>query len=276
MTILAAMKRNASYQTVCWTALIAALGLGTASIAQETPSQTRARTATQSLNQGPVDSTLGTRPTAAPPLAVQPRPAPARPAPSGRTLTDILNATGDESVASGADAATAAAPVETARDEPDIQTPALPVTPQEVEVAIADLPAGPPSALPPLPVGYYSRGTVDCNAIWPREGNLAWLSLTSFTIDFGGCEPGQIVQVTDTTWREDQRCMTELGGDAGSFIVEYEALSPTTIGTLSRLETEPTGQDDIWTHCDAEQVPAQARFHPDDTTRPPPEEEEPA
>lgn len=265
-------------------AVSATLAIGSTAIAQETPSQTRARTATQTLNQGTGDSTLTTRPTAAPPLAAQPRPAPARPPSSPRTLTDILNATGEEGVAADNDIPTTASeiisPVERAQEKSAVQEPTVrasaPITPEEVEVAIADVPTGPPSALPPLPVGYYSRGTLDCNAIWPREGNLAWLSLTSFTIDFGGCDPGQIVQVTDTTWREDQRCMTELGGDAGSFIVEYEALSPTTLGTLSRLESEPTGQDDIWTHCDAEQVPAQARFHPDDTTRPPPEVEEPA
>lgn len=254
---------------LAFVAMGAGLGLASAVQAQETPGQARARATTQSLNQAPADTTLGTRPTAAPIAPPAPRPAPARG--QGRTLTDVLNQTADAEPAAPSRAPATSAPAQTRRAAAPAPV-AAPVAATEaaapaIEPVMAELPTGPMSALPPLPLGYYVRGDMACNQIWPGEGNLAWLSEIAFTIDFGGCDPGTITQVSDTAWHEDQRCQTELGGDAGLYSIDYEAGEGGTLITRTKLPADPTPTEDVWRPCAAAEVPAEARFHPDDPGR---------
>jgi len=214
---------------------------------QDTPARARARTATQSLNQAPAESTLGQTP-ASPPLATTARPRATAPATSPSAVTQ---------------AAPRASAPRVAPTRPVPQTaPARTETPAPAAAAELDIAAlaGPPSALPPLQLGYYVRGDLNCDQVWPGEGDLAWLSATAFVLDFGGCEPGAIQQVSDTVWREDQQCLTELGGDGGAFSVGYDIRSTTVLARTTRLALDGAEQQDIWTHCDADQVPAEARF----------------
>ena len=249
---------------MAFVAMGAGLGLASAVQAQETPGQARARATTQSLNQAPADTTLGTRPTATPLAQSQ---APARR--QGRTLTDVLNQTADAEPAAATRAPAPAAPAPTRRAAAPVAAPVAETeTPApDIVPVLAELPVGPMSALPPLPLGYYVRGDMACNQIWPGEGNLAWLSEIAFTIDFGGCDPGAITQVSDTAWHEDQRCQTELGGDAGLYSIDYEAGEGGTLITRTKLPADPTPTEDVWKPCAADEVPAEARFHPDDPGR---------
>lgn len=245
-------RKRVVMNTIPWVlaASLTVLSVADNVAAQDASTPSRARTATEALNRAPADSTLGARPPTptAPPVAARPR---------ARTLTDVLNQTAD------------LPPPATVSARPQAPPPAAPpIATQDVDTLLADLPVGPVSAMAPLPLGYYVRGDLDCNRIWQGEGNLAWLSETAFTIDFGGCDPGTIQQVGDTLWHEDQRCMTELGGDGGVFSIDYELDSADTLVTRTRLGADTTEQRDRWTHCPAADVPSEARFHPDDATRP--------
>ena len=111
-----------------------------------------------------------------------------------------------------------------------------------------------------LPRGYYVRADKDCNQVWPGDGELAWLSETAFTIDFGGCEPGLIQQLGPTTWHEEQRCVTELGGDGGAYSIDYELTGPGEILRTARLAIDQSVESQSWKHCDTADVPAEARF----------------
>jgi len=248
MRILFAMERKASLLPVAGTALMLGLVMSGPSVAQDTASQTRARTTTQSLNTGPADSTLGSRPASTPQPQVRPVPPTVRTAPAnGRDpVAELLGRieTGEQP-----------APAAPARVADGVDTPA------------ATVPTGPPSALPPLPVGYYVRGDMDCNRIWPLAGDLAWLSRLTFSIDFGGCEPGEIARTSDTTWRERQTCQTELGGEGPPYIVDYEIAPDGALITRARLGENALGVQDRWQACDAADVPADARFHVDDPGR---------
>ncbi|HEX8470288.1 MAG TPA: hypothetical protein VF633_04180 [Brevundimonas sp.] len=148
-----------------------------------------------------------------------------------------------------------------ARTQP-IQTRA-PLSPDPVPTSGPSTAAS-PEATPPepdgLPRGYYARADKDCNQVWPGDGELAWLSETAFTIDFGGCEPGLIQQLGPTTWHEEQRCVTELGGDGGAYSIDYELTGPGEILRTARLAVDQSVESQTWKHCDTADVPAEARF----------------
>lgn len=194
--------------------------------------QSQSSAATRSLNTAPAQSILSTRPNAQPPQAAR-RPQATRPAQSGdRTLEDLLGAT-SEDVAETPQGPTGVtlAPGQT---EPD------PI---------------------PMTLGYYVRGEKDCDQVWPGEGDLAFLTPTSFTIDYGGCEPGQFQQTGPNSWGEEQRCRTERGGDAGAYNVTYEVLGTDVIKRQARLGDDvDTAEDDLWNFCRLADVPENARF----------------
>lgn len=204
-----------------------ALLLATGASAQDQGSAT-----TRSLNTGPGQSVLTPRPNARPPLAAprQVKPAP----PQSRTLEDLLGGT----------------------DIPDAAVP----TPDEAPTGVV-LAEGETEPEPiPLALGYYARGDKDCTEVWPGDGDLAFATPTSFTIDFGGCEPGQWLQTGPNSWREDQRCQTELGGDAGAYTISYAVVDAGTLKRTARLALDGSVEEDQWTHCDAADVPENARF----------------
>ena len=246
--------------TRTWAAL-AALSAGLvwaeAALAQTT-AQDQARATTQSLNTGPSDSVLQPdRVTAGPPLTEAERPArvqaPAAPRPSP--------------VAPVPAAAAPARPVQAARPAaqaaPDDAVTRL-LNGGEGQVQAGEAETGEPAApvdYPPLQQGYYVRGDMDCDQVWPGEGDLAWLSDVSFTLDFGGCTAGQIRQVGPALWHEDQRCQTELGGDGGLYSIDYRQTAAETLVRKATLSIDGTVEEDSWKACPVERVPAEARFH---------------
>lgn len=248
MGTLSVMTRKASFSTVAWTALALGVGLAGAAAAQDTSSRTHTRTTTQSLNAGPPDSTLGSTAPGAPLPQVRPQ-TPVRSArPATRDpVADLLGRLGEVDGSAG-----------------PVTSPASESPP---EVLVAAVPTGPASAFAPLPVGYYVRGEKNCNQVWPLAGDLAWLSELTFSIDFGGCEAGEIEQISDTLWSERQTCQTELGGEGPPFIIDYEVAPDGALLTRSRLGEDATGVQDRWKPCDADDVPAEARFHVDDPGR---------
>lgn len=192
--------------------------------------QDEASATTRSLNTAPAQSTLTPRPNAQPPLAAAP-PTLARPSRSvDRTLEDLLGDVADEdSDAESAEGVTLAAG----------ETEPAPI---------------------PMTLGYYARGEVDCEQVWPGDGDLAWATPTSFTIDYGGCEPGPWLQTGPNRWREDQRCLTESGGDAGGYTITYEVVDTATVKRTARLALDGSVEEDLWTACRLETVPENARF----------------
>ena len=201
--------------------------------------QSQSSATTRSLNTAPAQSTLAPRPNAQPPLSAAERtqglrPPAARPQASAtdRTLEDLLGDTGEET------AETAERPT------------AVTLAPGETEPAPI-----------PMTLGYYVRGDKDCDQVWPGEGDLAFLTPTAFTIDFGGCEPGQFLQTGPNSWAEAQRCKTEMGGDAGAYNVTYEVLGTDQIKRTARLGDDiDAAEDDVWNVCRLEDVPENARF----------------
>ncbi|WP_421729513.1 hypothetical protein [Brevundimonas sp.] len=117
-----------------------------------------------------------------------------------------------------------------------------------------------------MTLGYYVRGDRDCDQVWPGDGDLAWMTPTAFIIDFGGCEPGQFLQTGPNSWREEQRCLSELGDDAGAYNVTYEVIGADLIKREASLdvgdaETETNWVEvDDWKYCPAEDVSDNARF----------------
>ena len=212
--------------------------------------QSEGSATTRSLNTAPAQSTLTPRPYAQPPLSAAERPQAARPQPArpqatrpqasaaDRTLEDLLGDTGDEAV-------------ETAE-----QPTGVTLAPGETE----------PQPIP-MTLGYYVRGDKDCDQVWPGEGDLAFLTPTAFTIDYGGCEPGQFLQTGPNSWGEEQRCKTERGGDAGAYNVTYEVLGTDVIKRQARLGDDvDTAEDDLWNFCRLEDVPENARFGASDAS----------
>jgi hypothetical protein len=212
---------------------------GAASAQVETPAQSRARAATQALNGGPSESTLS-RPSQTP-AAAPTRPersrtsdtvaGPVRSDPD-RTLEALLGALED--------------PVET--DE----TPAI--TLAEGETAPEPI---------PVALGYYVRGDKECDQVWPGEGDIAFMTPEAFTIDFGGCTPGQFLQTGPNSWRERQQCQTELGGDAGAYVVDYEMVETGVMRRTARLQIDNSVERDDWRFCETADVPENARFASD-------------
>lgn len=221
-----------------------ALAAGAMLLAAAASAQDRPRSeTTRALNGAPATSTLSPRPNAQPPLSAErPQAAPARPRPpqseAERTLEDLLGATAHNQ------------PAETAETTPPArQTPSV------------TLAAGATEPEPiPMTLGYYVRGDKDCDEVWPGEGDLAWLTPTAFTIDYGGCEPGQFLQSGPNSWTEEQRCLTERGGDAGAYNVTYEVLGTDVIKRTAKLDIDDSTEEDLWNFCPVDQVPENARF----------------
>lgn len=202
--------------------------------------------ATRALNGAPPASTLSTRPNAQPPLTAEersssPRPqnAPARPASrpqqaaDGDALEALLGSTAGEVETETAEAPTG-----------------VTLAPGETE----------PEPIP-MTLGYYVRGEKDCDQVWPGEGDLAFLTPTAFKIDFGGCESGQFLQTGPNSWKEEQRCRTEMGGDAGAYNVTYEVLGTDQIKRTARFGDDiDAAEDDLWNFCRIEDVPENAQF----------------
>jgi len=117
-----------------------------------------------------------------------------------------------------------------------------------------------------MTLGYYVRGDRDCDQVWPGDGDLAWMTPTAFIIDFGGCEPGQFLQTGPNSWREEQRCLSELGDDAGAYEVTYQVIGADLIKREGRLDLGDQGPDealvetDDWKYCRPQDVSANARF----------------
>lgn len=115
-----------------------------------------------------------------------------------------------------------------------------------------------------MTLGYYVRGDRDCDQVWPGDGDLAWMTPTAFIIDFGGCEPGQFLQTGPNAWREEQRCLSELGDDAGAYNVTYEVIGADLIKREARLDVGDADADwveaDDWKYCRPEDVSDNARF----------------
>lgn len=196
--------------------------------------QSQSSATTRSLNTAPTQSTLTPRPNAQPPLSAAERPQAARPqttrppaSTADRTLEDLLGETAGTERPTGVTLAPG-------------QTEPEPI---------------------PMTLGYYVRGDKDCEQVWPGEGDLAFLTPTAFTIDYGGCEPGQFLQTGPNSWGEEQRCRTERGGDAGAYNVTYEVLGTDVIKRQARLGDDiDTAEDDLWNFCRLEDVPENARF----------------
>ena len=223
------------HMKTCGTAV--ALASGAILLAGGAWAQSSGSAMTRSLNTGPAQSTLTPRPNAQPPLIDTPRSPSARPqnAPSrDRTLEDLLGETSE----GAADSAPADRPTGVTLATGETEPPPIPMT-----------------------LGYYVRGEKECDQVWPGEGDLAFLTPTAFTIDYGGCEPGQFLQTGPNSWGEEQRCKTERGGDAGAYNVTYEVLGTDQIKRQARLGDDvDTAEDDLWNFCRIEDVPENARF----------------
>ena len=227
------------------TAVVIASGLA---LAASAVAQDQGSAATRALNGGPAQSTLSSRPNAQPPLNASERSQPARtpvarPQSADRSLDDLLGSTAEAETA-------------------EVDT--RPVSPR-TSVTLA---AGETEPAPiPMTLGYYVRGDKDCDQVWPGEGDLAFLTPTAFTIDFGGCDPGQFLQTGPNSWGEEQRCKTERGGDAGAYNVTYEVLGTDVIKRQARLGDDlDTAEDDLWNFCRLEDVPENARFGSSDAS----------
>ena len=228
---------------ICGTTLALAAGAlllaGAASAQQSSGSET-----TRALNGAPPSSTLAPRPNAQPPLSASERPQPTyspaqtaratpepQASPSDRALEDLLGATANQT--------------EEAPARPGVTLAAGQTEPDPI----------------PMTLGYYVRGEKECDQVWPGEGDLAFLTPTAFTIDYGGCDPGQFLQTGPNSWGEEQRCRTERGGDAGAYKVTYEVLGTDVIKREARLGDDiDTAEDDLWHFCRIEDVPENARF----------------
>ena len=225
-------------RSICSGTVLALAG-GAILFAASASAQTQGSATTRSLNTAPAQSTLDPRLNARPPMNRPPvvQTPPARPPaskpkpPQAPTLDDVLaNLLGPDATASA---------------------PGVTLAEGETE----------PEPIP-LALGYYARGDKDCAEVWPGDGDLAFATPTSFTIDFGGCEPGQWLQTGPNSWREDQRCQTELGGDAGAYTISYEVLDAGTLKRTARLAIDGSVEEDQWTHCAPADVPENARFAP--------------
>ena len=195
------------------------------------------------LNGGPGQSTLSTRPNAQPPLTAAERPQASHPR--------AVQAPAARPPASAGDRTLEALLGQTA------ETPAP--APRTSGVTLA---AGQTTPDPiPMTLGYYVRGDLECDRISPGEGDLAFLTPTAFTIDYGGCEPGQFLQTGPNSWKEEQRCLSERGNDVGAYNVTYEVQGADVIERIARLdEDEDPVEDDLWHFCELDLVPEHIRF----------------
>lgn len=209
---------------------------------------------TRALNGAPPSSTLTTRPNAQPPLTAAERPQTTySPAQSARPQNAPTRPAARPQQSSG-DAALEALLGSTADAVDPTTAPA-----RSTGVTLA---AGQTEPEPiPMTLGYYVRGDKDCDQVWPGEGDLAFLTPTAFKIDFGGCEAGQFLQTGPNSWKEEQRCRTEMGGDAGAYNVTYEVLGTDQIKRTARFGDDiDAAEDDLWNFCRLEDVPENAQF----------------
>ncbi|MFC5342685.1 hypothetical protein ACETK8_06010 [Brevundimonas staleyi] len=218
--------------------------LGGVSWAQETSGSA----ATRALNGAPPASTLTTQPNAQPPLTAQER------SPSARPQNAPTRSTSRPQPSTGEDALEALLSSTADDAGPQTTTP-----PARTGVTLA---AGQTEPEPiPMTLGYYVRGDKDCDQIWPGEGDIAFLTPTAFTIDFGGCDPGQFLQTGPNSWKEEQRCRTERGDDAGAYNVTYDVLAADQIKRTARFGDDvDAAEDDLWNFCPLDDVPENAQF----------------
>jgi hypothetical protein len=220
-----------------WAILLAA-GTSSDTLAQQSEAEVRARAATQALNGGPFTTTTqGQR------------------VPERGEVQSWPNR-GSPSPTQGSS---------TSRDQQDRALETLLGSledPDETGEAAGVILAEGETAPEPIPValGYYVRGDKDCDQVWPGDGDLAFMTPTSFTIDFGGCAPGQFLQTGPNSWREEQMCETELGGDAGAYVVDYEMVETGVLQRTARLEIDGSLEQDRWSFCELPTVPENARF----------------
>lgn len=225
-------------------------------VVEASPAQARARSATSALNASPAATSLSTQPNALPPLTEAERPRPARPLVRVEDEADPV----ENAPATAGEVAPRPRPRGSALD-PRIAAPGA--EPEQVKPDKPSITLAPGATEPDpiaMPLGYYVRGDKACNSIWPGEGDIAWFTPTSFTIDFGGCEPGQFLQTGPNAWSEEQKCHTELGGDAGGYSVTYEVTAPGEVHRRAVLEIDGSVEEDVWKHCDTAEVPEEARF----------------
>lgn len=244
---------------------LACASVANAQSANENQAQDQARSTTQSLNTGPSDSVMRPdRVTASPPLSEAERPARVIQQPARELAPRISPLAVSDVAPSPAPAVQAAPPPQNAgpRSAPPQTAPDDAVTRLLNGGAeqTAEAPAEPVD-YPALVQGYYVRGDMDCDQVWPGEGDLAWLSDVSFTLDFGGCEAGQIRQVGPALWHEDQRCQTETGGDGGLYSIEYRQTAADTLVRKATLSIDASTEQDSWKSCPIERVPEEARFY---------------
>lgn len=239
---------------------------GASGNAPQSDAQIRARAATSALNAAPADTTLAPRPNALPPLSDAERPTPVRP-----LITVAPRVEAEHPTLQPVQIRPEARPPIRPEVRPPAKTPEPEAEDQALDTATPAPPRSGPSTLTlapgqtepdpiSMPLGYYVRGDKGCNEVWPGEGDLAWFTPTAFTIDFGGCEPGEFLQIGPNTWTEEQQCMTELGGDAGLYKVTYEAVEAGVLLRRAEMDLDGSVEEDRWRHCEVEDVPEEARF----------------
>ncbi|MBJ7485089.1 hypothetical protein [Brevundimonas sp.] len=266
----------------------------------QTEAQIRARAATSALNGGPAESTLRPRVNAQPPLSDQelPRPVrpvtppmsqatvrtppastatpprttatrtPARPAPpQARAQAPAATAPATRGSSAPPSAGTTAQTRANASTRPATSTPNRRPADPEPEILAAEngVTLAPGETAPPpisMSLGYYVKGDLDCGQVVAGQGQIAWFTPTAFTLDFGGCDPGEFQLTGPNIWREEQKCLTELGNDAGSYTVTYEIVGTDTLKRDTVLDIDGSTESDVWHFCRPETVPSTARFTP--------------
>ena len=268
----------------------------------QTEAQIRARAATSALNGGPAESTLRPRVNAQPPLSDQELPRPVRPVtppmsqatvrtppastttsprtPAAQTQTQTPArpappqaraqapaATTPRAPAASSSAGTTAQARANANTRPSTSTPSRRPAASEPEILAAEngVTLAPGETAPPpisMSLGYYVKGDLDCGQVVAGQGQIAWFTPTAFTLDFGGCEPGEFQLTGPNIWREEQKCLTELGNDAGSYTVTYEIVGTDTLKRDTVLDIDGSTESDVWHFCRPETVPSTARFTP--------------
>ena len=263
------------------------------STAPQTDAQARARAATSALNGGPAESTLRPRVNAQPPLSDQELPRPVRPVAPPMSQATVRTPPAPTATSPRAPTTqTRPAPPQARAQAPAATTPRAPSTPSSAgttsqtrananarAATTRPAPASEPEVLatedgvtlapgetapPPIPMslGYYVKGDLDCGQVVAGQGQIAWFTPTAFTLDFGGCEPGEFQLTGPNVWREEQKCLTELGNDAGSYTVTYEIVGPDTLKRDTLLDIDGSTESDVWHFCRPETVPSTARFTP--------------
>ena len=273
--------------------LLGASAVVAQSTTPQTEAQARARAATSALNGGPAESTLRPRVNAQPPLSDQELPRPVRPVtppmsqatvrtpPASTATTPRTPATQTRpappqaraqtptaTTARGSSTPPSAGTVSPPRANANARaatTRPAPASEPEVLATENGVTLAPGETAPPpisMALGYYVRGDLDCEQVVAGQGQIAWFTPTAFTLDFGGCEPGEFQLTGPNIWREEQKCLTELGNDAGSYVVTYEIVGTDTVKRDAVLDIDGSVESDVWHFCRPETLPMTARFSP--------------